>query len=508
MNTFRCASYLLALIIYFSQDYGQPQKVTPPSVPPTADFLQKFSLTAQLYIQSAFVAKTTNKEFCNTKKIFRRTETVPPSFNGEKKEWTVLIYMAADNDLYVFANQNIAQMKELGSNDKVNILVHLDIKVPGKEKVTKLLYIEKNHIFQIGPDTCLNSGSDETFSNAVLKVIKMFPSHHLSIILWNHGSGDLNPRLKKTINPAFLFRYNPANNMIELDRSIGFIDFIDELQRTDQEFGTKERCQRGICFDETHRSYLDDTKLMKALTKIKREWGKNIDLIIFDACLMAGTGTAWIMSQFADYMVASEEVVLGPGYNYKIALSPFATGENESATIATSIVKSYETTYSKMTADYTHSALNLHAFQDVAKAIDNVAKLLIEGLENQDKNSVKTAIRTARSRYSCTHFDEPSYIDLYHFLSNLRGNIDSMTLASQEKTELFKINLKDAIAQALSALDHLVLANVCGANLAQSHGLSTYFPEFRMNNPHHDSYKDTEFARHSRWLTFLQTYHR
>lgn len=507
MKTLRYTSKLLVLIAFFSQSYTSGIKQHTETALATTSLNNKFSLPVQLCVQSAYVAKTLKSINCNIPATFRRKDTVPPSFNGEKKEWTILIYMAADNDLYVFANQNIAQMKELGSNDKVNILVHLDIKIPGKEKVTKLLYIEKNHIFQIGPDMCLNSGSDETFSNAVLKVMKMFPSNHLAIILWNHGSGDLNPRLKKTINPAFLFRYNPAKNLIELDRSIGFIDFIDVIQNADQELN-HEPCQRGICFDETYRSYLDDTKLVKALTRIKREWGKNIDLVIFDACLMAGTGTAWIMSQFAQYMVASEEVVLGPGYNYKVALAPFATGEKDSAAIATAIVKSYETTYSKMTADYTHSALNLTGFAEVSKTLDEVAQLLIDGLENQDKNSVKNAIRTARSRYSCTHFDEPSYIDIYHFLQNLQENSGSITLTDQERTTTFKTNLKRAVANALTALDNLIIANVCGANLSQAHGLSTYFPEFRMNNPHHDSYKETEFAKHNRWLGFLQAYHK
>src|SRR3989339_2073981 len=57
-----------------------------------------------------------------------------------EKEWTFLIYMSADNDLYQFAWRNLAQAAEIGSNKNLNVVVHLDIKTPGKPKVTKRLY--------------------------------------------------------------------------------------------------------------------------------------------------------------------------------------------------------------------------------------------------------------------------------------------------------------------------------------------------------------------------------
>ena len=245
-----------------------------------------------------------------------------------KKNWTIVMYMAADNDLYPFAYRNIAQMKQIGSTEYLNILVHLDISHSGQPKVTKRIYIERDRIWQIGPDYKMDSGSDTTLFDTVHWAHQNFPSDHIAVVLWNHGSGDLNPVLKKTINPAQLFKYNAKTHLIELDRSIGFMDFVEQscIKSSPLFSPHAEISKRGVCFDETNGTYLDDTKLMRAFTKIIQERGnKKLDLIVFDACLMAGTGTTYIISQFADYMVASEEVVLGAGYDYQLMLKTIAS---------------------------------------------------------------------------------------------------------------------------------------------------------------------------------------
>ncbi|HBL98150.1 TPA: hypothetical protein DDZ86_00735 [Candidatus Dependentiae bacterium] len=422
----------------------------------------------------------------------------------ERKECTILIYMAADNDLYPFASQNLAQLKEVGSNEHLNILVHLDIKVPGQKKVTKHLLIKKNQILQIGPDMCLNSGSAETLIQAALWAINNYPANHFILDFWNHGSGDLNPRMDRTINPAYLFRYNEVTGLIELDRSISFTNFIDLVGNKDKE----ELCDpnRGICFDETFHAYLDDSKLMKALTRITSALGKHIDLIMFDACLMAGTGTACIASQFADYMTASEEVVLGPGYNYKLVVNAITSNGNNIKQMAKDIVIGYEATYGKLTSDYTHSAFDLSLFTKINNNIDLLAQLLIEALDDEKNNTLSIAIRSARSRFTCTYFEEPSYIDLFHFYNNLKDRLSSIILSTPTTTSTMQTALNKVLNEGLALMPKFIIANVRGSNLAGARGLSIYFPEQKINNPHHNSYQYTEFAQHNNWLQFLKAY--
>ena len=52
----------------------------------------------------------------------------------KEKEWTLILYISADNDLRNFAIRNIKQMAKIGSNQNINIVVHLDIKLSGNKK--------------------------------------------------------------------------------------------------------------------------------------------------------------------------------------------------------------------------------------------------------------------------------------------------------------------------------------------------------------------------------------
>ncbi len=45
---------------------------------------------------------------------------------GARKKWTVMVWMAGDNDLEEFGDKDLAEMKRVGSNDDINIVVQFD----------------------------------------------------------------------------------------------------------------------------------------------------------------------------------------------------------------------------------------------------------------------------------------------------------------------------------------------------------------------------------------------
>ena len=59
----------------------------------------------------------------------------------EKKDWTVLIYIAADNDLAPFAIRNIKQIAKIGSTKHLNIVVQLDIRKAARNKYKKICFL-------------------------------------------------------------------------------------------------------------------------------------------------------------------------------------------------------------------------------------------------------------------------------------------------------------------------------------------------------------------------------
>ena len=187
-----------------------------------------------------------------------------------KKDWTLMIYISADNDLRNFAIRNIKQMTKVGSNGHINIIVHLDIKLAGNKKVTKRYYIKKDKILHLNandPKTQrMDSGNPETLISFCNWGVSEFPAENYGLILWNHGTGPLDPRRGRIIKLSDLFTFNPQINKVEVDRSIGFFDLLNARQTED----------RGICWDDTTGNYLTCHDLDYALKKnllssLKRE---------------------------------------------------------------------------------------------------------------------------------------------------------------------------------------------------------------------------------------------
>src|SRR5436309_1806781 len=82
-----------------------------------------------------------------------------------KKPWTFLVFAAADNNLRDFAPRNINQMAKIGSNENVNLLVHLDIRLSGSKKATRRYVVEKNNPVQVdipNEKIPMNSGDPQT----------------------------------------------------------------------------------------------------------------------------------------------------------------------------------------------------------------------------------------------------------------------------------------------------------------------------------------------------------
>src|SRR3990167_1155543 len=169
------------------------------------------------------------------------------------RQWTFMIYIAADNDLFYFAWNNIKQLAK-GANANVNIIVFLN--EPGINKKTQIYLVEKNRAVLLNKDNNqkLDSGNPQTLIDFCSWTIANFPADEYLVDLWNHGTGPAD-RGYRIFNPSALFVLNPNNLMLELDRSVTYFGAAETAH---------EERPRGICFDETYRSYLDNQKLQYA----------------------------------------------------------------------------------------------------------------------------------------------------------------------------------------------------------------------------------------------------
>lgn len=416
-----------------------------------------------------------------------------------QKEWTFIVYMSADNDLRGFAARNIKQMAAIGSNERINIVVQLDIRISGNRKITRRYYIEKGRIIHVNADDPesqqMDSGAPETLISCCKWAITRYPAQHVALIFWNHGTGILDPERGRIINATELFTFNPMNNKFELDRSIGFFDFVNAINIEEE--------QRGICWDDSTGNYLTNQALDYALSIIKREYlgGKKFGIIGFDACLMSMLEIGNIIKKYAEVMVGSQEVELGTGWNYTLVLAPFEQNSFKIEEFGTHIVHAYQHTYHQITSDYTLSALNLTLIEELENNLHQVASLLTECLKSQKNGSVKRAIRSSRDKFTCTHFDEPSYIDQHHFYANLLANIAQFDIHHVQAEKILN-DLHHLLQQGCSLIQKIAFANTAGSNLSRAKGVSIYFPERKI----HPSYRKTTFASSNQWANFLTLY--
>jgi hypothetical protein len=417
----------------------------------------------------------------------------------ELKDWTFITYMAADNDLAPFARKNLKEQSDVGSSKYINIVTQLDTRVAGNKKVTKRYYIEKNKLIvtnQNDPNSQkMDSGLPATLIDCCKWAITNYPAKNYVLILWNHGTGALDVVRHRSINPLPLFMFNPESNLLELDRSISFIDFVQATCCPEH---------RSICFDDSTGHALNNQDLDFALSTICKNYlgGKKFSIICFDACLMSMIEIANIVKNHAHYMTASVEVELGTGYNYYKILLPFLNESMEPKAFAKHIVKSYENAYSTITNDYTQSAIDLSGFLDLEITIDRIAELLIEAIKIQKNNSVREAIKLSRHKLYCTHFDEPSYLDWHHLCTNLLANSKKMEFTHIEIGNKILKELQEALRISMDIVKNIVIENVAGKNLIKTQGISIYFPERRI----HQSYQKTKFAQSNKWFTLIRNY--
>lgn len=370
------------------------------------------------------------------------------------RSWTFLVYIAADNSLSDFAQFNINQMKMV-ANPNVNILAYWCPPPKNGQKIGQKVVVTPGVQTVVGTDTGVDSGSSIALLNACNWAINNYPSEKFALVLWNHGSGILNRK-----------RF-PGNEL------------------------------RGFCYDDTTGNHLDDISLRSVLNTVKSaRAGKKIDIVGFDACLMAGFEVASALSDYASYLVASEQTE--PGYGWSYGFLQNLTSGSDQATVACSIASTYNTFYNQnnvgqKTNNYTLSVMNLANYAPADAAVNALSVALINGLKTSLKTPLKAAVQKSISR----PFDERTYIDLLTFCTKLKTNVAAMTYSAALNGTVAAIQA--AVTNAINMVTPLVVANFSGSALPGARGVSIYYPQWYVE----PSYARSYFGQRSAWNSFI-----
>jgi squalene-hopene/tetraprenyl-beta-curcumene cyclase len=367
--------------------------------------------------------------------------------------WTVMIYMAADNIPVLDWKADVNEMEMVGSTENVNIVLWLDVKNTNT-KVYKILREDPSTANIVSQDittdyeisTNLNSGDPENLKEFIKKTAEKFPANYYWLDLWDHGSG-----------------------------------------------------YPGVCFDnsQTPTDQIETEELKTAL----QDCGITFELISFDACLMGMTEVAFELRDYADYMVASEELVPGYGFPYDAILqglvaNPTMTGKDLAMTIVYDYSKSFTLGPLDFKVDSTMSAVDLTKIGNIVSILDELAGLLYNKFD-----SYKAQIRKAREnsdtfpyRYSK---DYRTYIDLHDFVDKTNQFVTDADVQSKA-TELISTWASDELI-----ISHYKWTNVYGCGHVDSYGLSIYFPLYYYSK----KYADLDLAQSApNWPKLLEKF--
>jgi len=411
-------------------------------------------------------------------------------------EWTVAAYVQADNSLASFADYNITDMQAgMTSADSVNMLVQWD--KPADNKTWRYRIVPGNRIED-------GSLSTEMGIDPVAEIVAFmqwaqtnYPAKHYVLILWNHGSGieDFKNPLAKTRRLIKSWIQIPGSSI-----SLG---------------------DRGILYDDSQGTVLTNQGLTSALSQIKVNLGKNIDVLGMDACLMAMLEVGYQIKDCVDYFVGSQQTEPGNGWAYSKWLAPLTTNPTSfgGRELAQAIVAAYGTFYHNVQSaqDFTQSAVQISALNDLT---NNINQFVTNVAACKVANPIQTKTLIKAARKQALEFYMPEYIDLYSFYLALNNKLAMTSPKSERILTHAKASrpapkphskdfvtatgaLKQTVQQGMKLILAAVAANAVGPEYANAKGISIYYPT---TGTIHESYPLTLFANNTNWMNFLNEY--
>jgi hypothetical protein len=364
-------------------------------------------------------------------------------------EWTVMVYLAADNNLESAGINDMNEMEIVGSTTDVNIVVQVD-RIPGYDISnsnwinTRRYYITQDsdpmqiNSQLIGSDLGeLNMGDPQTLVDFVSWAITEYPAKKYLLVIWNHGGG---------------FR-SPAYTA------------------------------KDIAWDDTSGGdRITMPELEYALSAISTQMEKKIDIVGMDACLMAMTEVAYQIKDYADILVASEENEPGDGWPYDTILAQLVSNPHMSPVqLAVDIVDRY--IYSYPSYDVTQSAIDLSYMNDLANQLSNLALAIMS-----DSLTLKSKYILASE--NSQYYGDPDFIDLYDFCNRIFDYSNSL------EVKTISLIIKETLLNFA-----VINSDYNGWNVSSSKGLSIYFPWYYGYN--YVKYSATNFAQHTLWDDML-----
>lgn len=227
----------------------------------------------------------------------------------DQAEWTIAVYLDADNDLERFGFIDMNEM-ELGIRGDVNVIVLID-RAEGYDdsdgdwtdaRVYRIVQDADKNVLRssvIARPGEINMGDPAVLEAFLATTMQSFPAKRQALIMWNHGGG---------------WQAHAVDHGVP-----GRPDATDAL--------TLPQLSAAI---------------RGALERVGRD---SLDLLGFDMCLMAQYEVALEVQGLVDVLVASQATEPGDGWPYDRVLPEFADARATTTEVAARIVDRFDTYY-------------------------------------------------------------------------------------------------------------------------------------------------------------------
>jgi hypothetical protein len=331
-------------------------------------------------------------------------------------EWGFYVYMAGDNSLYEEAEDDLNEMKMVGSNEDLEIVVLSDQNLNDDSHAYRVIKhgLEETPLNEINPnwDNELDMGDGDTLRDFMTWASSEYPAKRKVLVIWNHGSG-----------------------------------------------------WEKVAEDKS--SYLDVPEIRKSLEEYRTITGEpKLTMIGFDACSMGMFEIAYELKEQAEMIHGSEayEPLEGWTYNHLLyKLKEETTNEQFAHDIVNDYIESYRNGSVYTSYSVTASVVDTSKLEALWNNLDNLSTE-INSILPLYYDEINTA-RGETQRYD----QNPNYRDLYDFAVNLEKNIPVTDVQIEAK------KLQNALERAVIAEDHWKKPDKL--NVDKTHGLTIYFPE-------------------------------
>lgn len=329
--------------------------------------------------------------------------------NTSDKKYTLMIYMCGSNleTEGGYASEDIDEILEAQLAKEINLLVYCggttdwyndDI----NDNRNQIFKVENHQLILVNDNIGTKYMSNpETLAEYIKFAQKNYPADRYGLILWDHGGG--------AISGFGLDENNP---------------------------------------DEEDSLTLDELKIALNVCNGK------LDFLGFDACLMGTIETAYAIKDKANYLIASEEIEPGTGWDYKKLLNQLSRNTEQNPkelgkVIVDSFIKSNSGFFG---ADATLSVMDLSKIDNVYnKLIKFMNDIKLENFDSNNYGKVSKAIKKSKAFAD----GEMDTIDLVNFAQNMDVS---------------------ASTELISAINDCVVYNKTTDEVENSYGMSIYIP--------------------------------